>query len=87
MYVYVLKNIEAYFLIYEKAKLNGKTPGQSMQEEFNEVAKEHPEMFELLGQAEDVDMLAGELREQGVKVLNLKEIERQSKEQSDNSDI
>lgn len=81
---YILNNIEAYFLIVERAQSHGKKVGESMQEEFQEVLKEHPEWFEFLGAGEvDVDLLAGNLRESGLKVLNLNEVARKVENKND----
>ena len=77
--MYIIKDIEAYFNICDLAKKNGKKVGDSMQEEFEVVSKEHPEYFEFVGDSElDIDMLAGELRDKGVKVLNMKEERRRN---------
>lgn len=67
--------------VIELAKKNGKKYGDSMQEEFDIVLKKYPEKFEFLGATkDDVDMLAGNLREKGLKILNLKEADRRKKE-------
>lgn len=76
---YVMKNLEAYYEIIKKALDNGKKPGDYMTEEFEQVAKEHPEWFELIGECDtDVDKLTGELREKGVKVFNIHEVDRKA---------
>ena len=78
---YLIKNIEAYQQIIEKAQARGKITGQSMQEEFDEVYKEHPEWFERIGETDlDVDMLAGELRERGARVFNFNELRSPNEE-------
>lgn len=77
--LFILKNVDAYLSIYDLAVKNGKKPGDSMQSEFEEIRKLHPEWFQLIGNTvEDVDKLTGELREKGIKVLNPHEIDRQS---------
>jgi len=70
-------NGDAYSLIYDLAVKHGKKPGDSMEAEFKEILKKHPEMFTLLGKTDkDADQVTGELREAGIKVINPKEIER-----------
>jgi hypothetical protein len=76
--VWILKSMDAYLLMYDKAVAHGKKPGDSMQEEFQEVLKEHPEWFDFKGTTEDdIDVITGNLREQGKKIFNLNEYERQ----------
>jgi len=70
--------IEQYLEIIELAKQHGKKEGDSMQEEFNEIMKKYK--IKSLGTTnKDIDDLTGDLRENGIKVLNLKEIERRKK--------
>ena len=73
-------NLDTFLEIMELAKKRGKKAGESMQEEFEEVRKKHPEKFKHLGTTDkDGDLLTGDLREEGIKVLNLDEIERGKK--------
>jgi hypothetical protein len=68
-------NIDQYLEIVELAQKNGKKPGDSMQEEFEIVAKKYN--LQSIGQTDkDIDQLTGDLREEGAKVLNIKELER-----------
>jgi len=51
-----------------------------MIEEFKEVLKKRKDKIEHLGTSEkDIDLLAGNLREEGLKILNLKELERRKR--------
>ena len=79
--VWVLKNNKALILAYQLAYKNGKQEGsKDLSEEFIEVHKRHPDWLDFLGATDkDSDMLTGDLREQGVKVLNINEVERQQK--------
>ncbi len=66
--------------IFNLAEQHGKKAGESMQTEFLEIYKKKPEKFQLLGATDqDVDMLTGNLREQGKKIINLNEIDRRKK--------
>jgi hypothetical protein len=72
-----LTDIDTTLEIFELALKHGKKPGESMQEEFIEIYKQKKEKFQLIGCTEqDIDMLTGNLREEGKKILNLNEIER-----------
>ena len=42
-------NIETYFMIVDLAHKHGKQPGESMQEEFDELKEKYPEKFRYLG--------------------------------------
>ena len=71
---------KTYKEIYELAKTHGKQAGDSMQEEFEEVLQKKRSKFKFLGFTnQDVDLLTGNLREEGLRVLNMKEIERRNK--------
>lgn len=73
---------EIYCEICELAMSHGKKPGESMQEEFEEVYKKHNKDIKHLGTTEkDIDQLTGDLREEGKRVLNINEIERRRKNQ------
>ena len=70
-------DLGTYIEICELALKHGKKPGESMQEEFIEVLKKKQDKIKLIGETDkDVDLLTGNLRESGLKILNLKEIER-----------
>lgn len=70
-------DIGTYLEICELALKNGKKPGQSMQSEFEEILKKKKDKIKLLGETDkDIDLLTGDLRENGLKILNMKEIER-----------
>ena len=70
---------EIYQEIIELALAHGKKAGDSMQEEFDEVRKNHSEIQHLGTTDKDIDMLTGELRDKGQKILNLNEEERKRK--------
>ncbi len=66
--------------IFNLAEQHGKKAGDSMQAEFLEIYKKKPNKFKLLGATDqDIDMIAGNLREEGKKILNLNEIDRRKK--------
>jgi hypothetical protein len=70
--------MEQYFEICDLALKHGKKAGDSMQEEFDEIRKKY--QIQHLGCTDkDIDMLTGELRDKGKKVLNLNEEERKRK--------
>jgi len=72
-----LITFEIYLEIVELAKKHGKKSGDSMQEEFDEILKKYPNEIKELGTTDmGVDLLTGNLRENGKKVLNLKEEDR-----------
>ena len=71
-------SIDEFLPIYEKAielgKSRGKKVGDRLDEEFFEVLKKHNKKVKHLGTTEkDIDLLTGDLREEGVKVINLNE--------------
>jgi hypothetical protein len=75
-----MTDIETTLEIFELAKNNGKKPGDNCQEEFDIILKQKPHKFIYLGNSDkDVDLMSGNLREKGLKILNLKEIERRQK--------
>lgn len=80
--------IDTYLEIIELAAKHGKKSGDSMQEEFEEVMKKKKEQFKHLGVTnKDVDLMAGDMREKGLKILNIKEIDRRgNKNDSKTSD-
>lgn len=70
--------IEQYLEICDLALKHGKKAGDNMQEEFDEIRKKY--QLKHLGITDkDIDMLTGELRDKGKKVLNLNEEERKRK--------
>ena len=72
-------DIDTYLEIYELAKSHGKQAGDSMQEEFEEILKKKRDKFKFLGATNDnIDMITGNLREEGLRVLNMKEVERRN---------
>ena len=70
---------EIYEEIINLALSHGKKAGDSMQEEFEEIRKKHSEIQHLGSTEKDIDMLTGELRDRGQKILNLNEEERKRK--------
>lgn len=69
--------LETYLEIIELATKHGKKAGDSMQEEFEEVLKKKKDKFKLLGGTnKDVDLITGDLREEGQNILNLNELNR-----------
>lgn len=71
--------IDQYLEVIDLAQLNGKVAGDLMTEEFEVIAKKYN--LKPLGTTElDIDMLTGELRDSGIKVSNIKEIERQNEQ-------
>jgi hypothetical protein len=75
--------LDIYLEVVELAQKHGKKSGDSMLEEFQEIRNKYPERFQYVGETEkDIDLLTGDLREEGLKVFNIKEEER--KNQNDN---
>jgi len=71
---------EALLEIIELAKQHGKKEGDNMQAEFEEILKKKPNKIKLLGATDqDIDMITGNLREQGKRILNINEIDRRKK--------
>jgi len=71
-------SIEDYLTIMEEAvilgKERGKKTGDNLEKEFFEVAKKKNLMPQFLGKTEqDIDLIAGNLREDGLKILNMRE--------------
>jgi hypothetical protein len=72
--------LDEYLEIIELAKLHDKTEGDDMTAELEEIAKKYPDKVKFLGETEkDLDLLCGDMRENGYKILNLKEIERRTR--------
>lgn len=83
--IWTLDNIGTVLEIYELGLIHGKKAGDSLQEEFEEILKKKKEKFKLLGETDqDIDLLTGNLREQGLKILNFKELDRQKKKEEEN---
>jgi hypothetical protein len=69
-----LNNSKALILAYQLGYRNNKKPGEGMAEELLEVSKRHPEWVTIIGKTSmDADLLAGNMRESGIKVRNLNE--------------
>lgn len=78
---FILNDTRAIPLMIQLGYKNNKKEGQGLAEEAVEVAKRHPTWVTILGNTEmDASLLAGNLREEGLKVLNLNEIERKNGE-------
>jgi hypothetical protein len=61
-------------------KERGKKEGDNLEKEFFEIAEKKNKIPKHLGTTEmDIDLIAGNLREKGLKILNLKEEERKRK--------
>jgi len=79
-------SIGDYLAIMKEAiilgKERGKVEGDNLETEFFEIAKKKglTEQIKHLGTTDkDKDLLCGDMREEGLKVLNLSELERQNK--------
>jgi hypothetical protein len=71
-------NLNQYFEMVELATKHGVQPGESMEKEFEEIRKKYD--IKYIGTTDkDIDILTGDLRESGKKVLNLNEEERKRK--------
>ena len=70
---------EIYEEIINLALSHGKKAGDSMQEEFEEIRKKHSEIQHLGSTEKDIDMITGEMRDRGQKILNLNEEARKRK--------
>ena len=72
--------IEDYCDIIDLAMKHGKKAGDSMQEELEEIMEKKQGKIKFLGETnKDIDLLTGDLREEGIKVLNLNEEIRKAK--------
>lgn len=68
---------EMLLMVFDLAKSRGKLAGDNCQVEFDEIKTLYPDRFKFLGvTAHDADMMTGELRDRGLKILNLKEVDR-----------
>jgi len=73
-------DLETYLEVCKLAQQNGKKSGESMQQEFEEVIKKKKNKVKYLGATElDIDLLAGNMRENGLKILNMNELNRRKK--------
>lgn len=77
-------DLDTYFKIVKLAKAKGKKPGDSMEEELIEIMRANPKKIKSIGKTDkDLDILAGDLRENGLKILNLNEIQRRKNNKKD----
>jgi len=74
-------DVETYLEIYELAMKHGKTAGQNMQDEMNEIMAQKQDKIKLIGQTnQDKELLKGNLRENGIyKILDLLDLEKGTK--------
>ena len=68
--------MDDYLEIIKLAIKNGKQSGDSMEEEFFQVMKKKKPFAST---NKDIDLLTGDLREKGIKVLNMNELKRRKK--------
>ena len=72
-----------YLEVVELALLHGKKEGDDMTAELEEVSRKYTDKIKFIGTTDmDADMLAGNMRENGYKILNMKEIERRNNDQN-----
>ena len=77
-------NLDDYIEIMEEAiklgKERGKKEGDNLEQEFFEIATKKNKIPKHLGTTEkDIDLLTGDLRENGLKIFNMNEIEKRKK--------
>lgn len=73
--MFLINDIDFMLKVWDRAKANGKKPGDDCQKEFDELVKEFPEAVTFIGHTEkDIDLLSGDAREAGIKVINMNEI-------------
>jgi len=83
--LFIVKDLDVMLEVYRRAIEHGKRPGGDCQEEFEELLKERPDAFEYLGNTtKDIDLLTGDLREEGLKILNVKEEQGRIDREKDN---
>lgn len=76
-FAYYQMGIDDLLAITELAKKHGKKAGDSMLDELHEYMKSKEGNVECLGTGDkDIDLITGDLRESGKKVLNFNELER-----------
>lgn len=74
--------VDQYLELMDLAILNGKVAGELMDEEFEVIVNKYN--LKPIGSTElDLDMLTGEMRDSGIKVTNINELERQKKLKED----
>lgn len=74
-----ITDIETTLKIFELAKKHGKKAGDNIQDEFDEIRKQYPDKFQFLGKTDkDKDLLCGDLRENGIRVINPDEEKRRN---------
>jgi len=84
---FIINDFRALPLMYQLGYKNGKKDGTGLAEEALEVSKRHPSWVTILGTTkQDAGMITGNLREQGVKVLNIQELERRRKNEKEKED-
>lgn len=75
-----LTDIDTIMEVYELAEKHGKKAGDNIDSEFLEIMKKRKKKIKYLGTTDqDIDMLTGNLRESGKKILNLNEIQRRNR--------
>ncbi len=80
-------SIDDYITIMEEAivlgKQRGKKPGDNLEQEFFEIAKKKNKLPKYIGQTEmDKDLLLGNMREEGLKVTSLEELQKRNETKS-----
>lgn len=79
---FMINDVRAIPLIKQLCYKNCKKAGEGVAEEAVEVSKRHPEWVTIIGSTDyDADMLTGNLRERGMKILNLNELKRRKENQ------
>lgn len=74
---FIINELKAIPLMYQLGYKNRKKSGAGLAEEAIEVSKRHPSWVTILGTTkQDAGMITGNLREQGIKILNLQELQR-----------
>jgi hypothetical protein len=75
--MFIINDIDFIIKVYDLGKEHGKKPGESCQEEFEELLKQYPDAITFIGHTDkDSDLLTGDLRENGCKVININEIDK-----------
>lgn len=70
-------DIDTMLEVYKLAQQRGKKAGENIEQEFLEVMKKK-NMTPVAKTDQDIDMLTGNLREEGMKILNMKEVDRKN---------
>lgn len=72
-----ITDIDTILEVYDLAKKRGKNAGDSVEKEFMEIVKKKKNKAKIIGTTnKNIDLIAGECRENGLKVFNMKEYER-----------